>query len=282
MFQVLALLQSATPPDQRLYIILGVVTLATLVVLGLKFFANMFEVITAPTASLKHHGQSDNFFFSLMVAFLGGLIGTFVLLINQNALTSTFGKYATTVANDIALGNSNPTYRDIAANKAADILNNHFALYFADQLVFFPVVVVLLWLVIGLIIYGTARIFGGQATFADFMGSLAYPAFFLNIGLGCFALFIVNTLAAIVAKQTPNPDVLAIVGGVLLLYGAILYLIAMSQAADLTGGQVIGVLIVFLILVGGASYGGYYYAGPAFEQFALQITSFDPATQSNY
>ncbi len=61
----LALFQagSVAGQDQTLYIILGVITLATLVALGLRFLANMRDVFIAPSASLGHLGQTDNFFF---------------------------------------------------------------------------------------------------------------------------------------------------------------------------------------------------------------------------
>jgi len=111
----LALFQSEPVAGQQLFIILGVITIATLIALGLRFFVNMFEVITAPGASLSHHGQNDNFFFSIFVVFLGGLIGTFGLLALQAELKLAFHSFAETVCNDAALLNTNLNYRDIAA-----------------------------------------------------------------------------------------------------------------------------------------------------------------------
>jgi len=149
----LAMLQIGSTSGQELFIILGVIMLATLIALGLKFFVNIFEVLTAPGASMRHHGQSDNFFFSIFVVFLGGLIGTFGLLASKTVLAEEFTSHATQVCNDIALGNNNENYRAIAAGWGLDTMVDNFDILVLDNLIFFPVVMVLVWLIVGLICF---------------------------------------------------------------------------------------------------------------------------------
>lgn len=277
----LAFMQAASQPDQRLFIILGVITLFTLVALGLRFFINLKEVVFTPTASIKHHGINDNFFFSLVVVFLGGLIGAFVLLFNQATMIEGYHQAAQTVATGLSQNAPNPTYRGIAEQWALSKIDGTFNVYFINNLIFFPLLVVAFWWLIGSVTYVGARMFGGQATYGAFLGSLAYSYFFGGIGLGCLVTAIFSSASAFkdaLAGGSPPMDTLTIVGAVLLLYAIILFLIGVMHAADMTAGQLIGAVVVMLIVVGGGGAAAYYYgAVPAYTKFASQMTTFDPA-----
>ena len=272
----LALLQAGSMPGQQLYIILGVITLATVIALGLRFFVNIFEVITAPAASLRHHGQNDNFFFSIFVVFLGGLIGAFGLLAKQSAMTQAFHEYATTICNGVAQLNNNANYRDIAATWGVNALDSNFDIFVTSNLVFFPIVMVVMWLIVGSVSYVGSRMLGGQSSYGAFLGSLAYGSFFASIGLGFLTLYGIQALNGYAAETTPTPAALAIVGIVLLIYALVLFLMGIAQGADLAGGQVVGVLVVLLIVLGGIGIGLYYYAQPAVESFTAEIQNYDP------
>ena len=171
----LALVQagSETSQDQTLFIILGVITLATLVALGLRFLVNMRDVIIAPTASLGHLGQTDNFFFSLFVVFLGGLIGLFGIIPRKAELLTAFNEYASAVTKDIALANANSIYRDSAQIWGQEVLMNDFKIFGMDNAIFFPILMVVLWIVIGSICFGAAKIMGTGTSYGDFLGGLA-------------------------------------------------------------------------------------------------------------
>ncbi|MBN2081787.1 YIP1 family protein [bacterium] len=273
----LALFQAESVLGQPLYIILGVITLATLVALGLRFFINMFEVITAPGASLSHHGQNDNFFFSIFVVFLGGLIGTFGLLATQSLLTGSFHNIAVSLCNSAALLNSNANYRDIAAQYGISVMDGNFDIYVTSNLVFFPILMVVLWILVGSICFVASKVFGGQGSYGNFLSGLAYAAFFYSIGL---AFAMPDSLAAYSASLemvTASPSVLGIIGSILMLYGIVLFIMGISQGADMAGGQVIGVVVVLLVVLGGLSYLGYYYATPIWQEFTNSIQSYNPA-----
>jgi len=273
----LALFQAESVLGQPLYIILGVITLATLVALGLRFFINMFEVITAPGASLSHYGQNDNFFFSIFVVFLGGLIGTFGLLATQSQLTTSFHDIATTLCNGAAQMNSNANYRDIAAQYGISIMDGNFDIYVTSNLVFFPILMVVLWIITGSICFVASKVFAGQGSYGNFLSGLAYGAFFYSIGL---AFSVPDSLAAYSASLQTSavaPSALGIIGSILMLYGIVLFIMGVSQGADLAGGQVIGVIIVLIVVLGGLSYLGIYYATPIWQEFTNSIQSYNPA-----
>ncbi|MCH7472066.1 hypothetical protein IIA79_03840 [bacterium] len=279
----LGLMQAAAGDNMVLYGILGLGTLTALIALGFGFLRNLFEIITAPTASLRHHGHSDNVFFSVVMVFLGGLIATFILVVSQEQLSQSFNDYASTVSSDIAMMNSNPTYRDIAEKNCLDRMNGNFNVYLMNNLVFFPVVMVILWLVIGFLAFLGARMFGGQCTVGDFLSSTAYGAFFSSIGLGMAFLLFLQLLASSASQdfgQLGQPNILGIIGAILLVYGVILFLIGAVQAAELTGGQLVGVIFILLVVLGGLSYWGYYSSNQAFEDFSSEIQTFNPATGS--
>jgi hypothetical protein len=271
----LAMLQIGSTSERELFIILGVIMLATLIALGLKFFVNIFEVLTAPGASMRHHGQSDNFFFSIFVVFLGGLIGTFGLLAQKAVIAEEFTSYATQVCNDIAMGNNNENYRAIAATWGLDTMVDNINIFVLDNLIFFPVVMVLVWLIVGLVCFVGAKLFSGNCTAGSLLGALAYSSFFASTGLGFVALTALRAIAA--GGGTPQIDVLGIIGAVLLLYALILFFMGIASAAEIQAGQTAGVVIVLLIVFGGIGYGVYAMSTEPWETFKNAIQSYDPS-----
>lgn len=263
-----------------MWMLIGIVILLTLIVLGLKFFRNMFEVITAPAASLKYHGENDNFFFSIMLTFLGGLIATLILVQNQTQLSSAFTDYSSAMAATLAQSNSNPNYHPGVQKWAQEAMDRSFETYVTNNLILYVIGSLALWLVIGLLGFVLARMFGGQCTAANFLGSTAYAAFFANIGLGLAGVSLVKIIAASASGASPALDGMGIAGFLVLLYAIVLFLLATNNAADLSGGQTAGVVIFLLILLGGASTGIYYQGKKSFTDFAGQVQSYNPAVSS--
>ena len=72
-------------------------------------------------------------------------------------------------------------------------------------------------------------------------------------------------------------DAFGIAGAVLMIYGLVIVLMGIAQAADLTGGQVIGVLIVMLIIFGGVGYAIFYFSQPKWEEFAAEVQRIGPS-----
>jgi hypothetical protein len=280
MHTVLALLQNAAAPDKMLFILLGVITLAALAALGLKFFTNMFEVITAPGASLGHLGRTDNFFFGFTIIVLAGLIGTLILMMTQPQLLDGFSQFSTSFANSAAQGNANATYRDIAASWGAMQLENFFTVYVASNLVFYPIVAVLVWLVVSIVLYGIVRILGGQMTAGAFLSMLAYPYFFGVIGVACIAAGLLPDLSGLIGG-TPAMGVFTIIGALLFLYSLILTMIGINQGAECGPTRMIISLIILLVLLGGGGYaGGVYGVKPALDKFKSDVKSFDPSKEN--
>ena len=280
----LALLQAGQIHDKTLFIILGVVTLLVLVALGLKFWRNMFEVITAPAASLGYHGQNDNIFFSLVVVVLGGLIGTFILVNAQGEMVQGFHTYAVTISNVIAEGGASSTYRDVAATWGANKIDATFANYFISNLPLFPVMMVLNWLLVGILAFLGSKMFGGHTTLSTLLGAFAYPYFFFGIGQAAYIVAVIGSFKDIAAMATGggNPSGINMlwltVGLVLSLYGVILWFIALAQGGQLAAGGIVGVLVVMLIVIGGVE-ALFYYQGfkPWSEQLVTNIQSIDPS-----
>src|SRR4051794_10958646 len=144
-----SMLQAAGPNDRMMLIVLGVIALLTLVVLGFKFFRNLFEIITAPGASLKYHGQMDNFFFSLLVVFLGGLISVAIMVAGQDKIAQSWNNYSSKVSQDLGAANSNHIYQDVAEKYAKDRLDTNFDIYFVQNMIMMPMLFLALWFVLG-------------------------------------------------------------------------------------------------------------------------------------
>lgn len=281
----LALLQAGQIENRILFIILGVVTLLVLVALGLKFWRNMFEVITAPTASLGYHGQNDNIFFSLVIVVLGGLIGTFILVNAQTDLEEGFKAYSAATAHSIAEGGRSATYRDVASNWGADKMSDTFDNAILSNLPMFPVVLVLIWFMVGFLAFLGAKMFGGLTTLSTMLSAFAYPGFFMSIGLAAVLVTVLsgfNTVSAMFKGSGGDPTELNMlwltVGIVLMLYGLVLWFIALAQAGQLATGGIIGVLVVILIVFGGIGalivYQGFM---PWSNQLVTDIQSIDPS-----
>ncbi len=281
----LALLQAGQIEDKTLFIILGVVTLLVLVALGLKFWRNMFEVITAPTASLGYHGQNDNIFFSLVIVVLGGLIGTFILVNAQGEMVQGFHVYSSTYANVVAEGGASSTYKDVAATWGTNKLDATFANYFISNLPLFPVLLVLNWFLIGFLSFLGAKMFGGQTTLSTLLGAFAYPYFFLAIGQAAYLVAVISSFKSFAdLTQGSMGDTSGInmiwlsVGLVLSLYGVILWFIALAQGGQLTVGGIIGVLVVLAIVNGGIqALITYQGVKPWTEELVSDIQAIDPS-----
>jgi hypothetical protein len=276
MLIMLALLQAAAAPDSKLYIVLGIVSLAALIALGLKLFTNLMEVISTPGASLAHLGRTDNFLFSFVLVLLAGLIGTLILIANQPQMSTGFHEFAVQLSQTAAQANSNATYREIAAEMGAGRLDGAFSVYVASNLVFYSVLAVVHWLVIGLLWFLIAKMLGGHATVGAFLGTVAYPYFFGVIGSACAMVGALSNLKA-AAGGAPTADVLTIVGGVLSLYSVILLLAGVNQAAELGTARMIVGIIILLILLGGAGYGVYYSGQPVYSKWESSVKGYDPS-----
>jgi hypothetical protein len=274
------LLQTDGPADRTMIIVMGVIALVILVVLGLSFLRNLFEVITAPTASLKYHGQSDHFFRSLLIVFLSGLIATVIMLAGQTKIVDAYSVYSTHIATDLGEGNVNPNYKDIARDKAQRTLDSNFNIFFVQNMLILPMFFVGVWLVIGFLTFILSKIFNGGATAVDMLGTTAYSAFFMTIGFALATPFLIGQIAGAAGATAASPDPMGIIGAVLMLYGVVLYFLGVTHAAELSGGQTLGVVIFLLVLLGGLSYWGYDSSSKTFETFANGIRSFDPSKGS--
>src|SRR5688500_5457278 len=226
----LSMLQAAGADDRTMLIVLGVIALVTLVVLGLKFFRNIFEIITAPGASLKYHGQSDHFFYSLLIVFLGGLIATMIIVANQDKIAEAFSHYSTKVSTDLGAANSNPIYRDVATQYARTRIDDNFNIYFVQNMIMLPMLFVGIWLVLGFLVFVFSKLFQAPTTAADMLGTTAYSAFFMAIGVALASPLIIDFIASQAGGAAPVPGPLGIAGAVLILYGVVLFLMGIAGA----------------------------------------------------
>lgn len=278
MYLPLALLQASD--DQTTLIMLAVVTLGVLIALGKNFFAALWEIITAPQASLAHHGQKNTLFFAVMVVFLGGLIGLLYLTFQQPQISSGFTSFAKEAGQQIAQGNSNPNYREIAGNWAADRIDNALQTYVVGNFIWFPIYMLVVWLINGILFFGMSKMFGTQTSLSDFLGALAYPYFFSAIASALLLPSSAKGQAAALFGQTPPQeiDVPIIIAGVLVLYAFVLLCMAVIQAAEISAGQFIVCLILASILAGGV---GYYFMTQKFvpmaDEFQGEVASYDPS-----
>jgi hypothetical protein len=274
----LSMLLQTAGTDRTILIVMAVIALFTLVVLGLKFLRNLFEVVTAPTASLKFHGQSDHFFQSLLIVFLGGLIATTIMLATQDTIVEAFSNYSGHVSQDMANSNSNEIYRDVAQKFAQDKINSNFNIFFIQNMIMLPMVFVALWLFFGLLCFMFSRLFGTTVSAADMLGSLAYSAFFTAIGVALASPLIINFVASQAGAAPAGPGGGAIAGAVLILYGIVLFFMGISAAAEITGVQVAGIVIMLLVVLAIIGYFMFTESQKKFATFKTKVTSFNPAT----
>jgi hypothetical protein len=274
----LALLQGA--PDKMLLYMMIAITVLVAIALGRRFFVNLFEVITAPTASLHHHGRNETFFFSLMVVFLGGVIGALALTVAQPQVQQGMQDLSQSVGHELAQGNSNPNYREMSATYATEIISTNIDTYVTANIPWLPAVLLAFWLIVGLLFWLLTKMFGAQATAGNFLGSLSYGYFFYGIGfalcLPAIVKLLTNILYGLSAQLSFDP--LTIAGLVLVLYGLILIIMGIIQGAEIGGGQFIVCAILFLIVVGGGLIALLYYQFmPQASSFAAQVRSLDPS-----
>jgi hypothetical protein len=278
----LLLLQAAGANDRMMLILLGVFALLTLVVLGIKFFRNLFEIITAPGASLKYHGQMDNFFYSLLVVFLGGLIAVGIMFGTQDKIAQAWNGYSSKVGADLGQANSNPIYRDVAEKWAKDRLDTNFDIYFVQNMITMPALFLAVWFVLGSLVFVFTKIFQSTVAWPDMLGTLAYSAFFTAIGIGLAMPLIIGFIASKAGAEAPTPDAMTGIGIVLVLYGIVLFLMGITQAAEISVGQVIAVVIFLAIVLGGIGWYSSTKAKENFDIFAGKVTSFNPAVNKGF
>lgn len=273
----LSMLQAAGANDRVMLIVLGVIALLTLVVLGFKFFRNLFEIITAPGASLKYHGQMDNFFYSLLVVFLGGLIAVGIMVATQDKIAEAYNNYSSKVSSDLGQANSNAIYRDVAEKYAKDRLDTNFDIYFMQNMILMPMLFLAVWFILGTLVFLFSKIFQSTVAWPDMLGTAAYSAFFFAIGVGLAMPFIIGFIASKAGAEAPTPDVMAGIGLVLVLYGVVLFLMGIGGAAEISMGQVIAVVLFLVIILGGLGWYSYTKSKEAFAVFSGKVTGFNPA-----
>ena len=282
----LALLQGSSDTGNTMLIVLGVLALVVFVVLGTKFFVNLFEVITAPGASLKHHGENDTAFYSLAIVFLGSLIGSFIMVLNQAKMRDGFHEFAVEIGSSMASGNRNETYHQIASEWATTHMDNQYFIYVDSNLMMLGFIGILFWVVAGLIFMLAAKMFASTASFSDLLSATAYPMFFGIIGQCCALADQMMNLESAAQGYTPDSisgmGILGIIGAVLSLYATVLYLLAFMQATDLGFGQVIVGIILYLVIMGGIQYLVMTkVATPAIDEFTTDVVTLDPS-RANY
>ncbi len=276
----LALLLQADDPGNRNLLILGVAIVGCLLVLGLRFFRALFEVITAPQASLGHHGRSDGFMHSLMIVLLGGLIGTLVVFLQLDKIKDGLSAFAQSVSTMVASGATNKNYADVIGSTALTTVNQNVDNYVINNLILLPLYFVAMWILVSLLAFAFSKMLGGQSTMPGMAGALAYSYFFMAIGT-CMALTtqigMLPSMFGAAAGASPGMDVVAIIGMILNLFGVILFLMGISQGGDLTVGATVGVLVFMLIILGGGEYFGFYKAKEAFDGWVGKLQSTNPA-----
>ncbi|MCC7479542.1 hypothetical protein IT575_13955 [bacterium] len=277
----IALLLQADDPGNRNLLILGIAIVGCLLVLGLRFFRALFEVITAPQASLGHHGRNDGFMHSLMIVLLGGLIGTLAIFLQMDKVKSGLGAFAQAVSDMVANGASNKNYADVLGATAMTTVNQNVDNYILNNLVLLPLYFVAVWVIVSLLAFAFSKMLGGQATLPGMAGALAYSYFFGAISAGLSITSTINSLPMMAGSTTApagGMEILAIIGLVLNLYALVLFLMGISQGGDLTVGATVGVLVFMLIILGGGQYFGVFKAKQAFDGWVSTLQSTNPAT----
>jgi hypothetical protein len=266
--------------DQTLYILIGAIVLC-LIVLGIKFLRAMFEVITAPQASLGHHGQSDGFVHSMIIVLLGGLIGALLIYVKLDDVRTAYGDSVKSEAAAVASGATNSNYRQIVEDSVADALTRNFENFVVNNIVFFPLMQLGLWFLVSLFCFLFAKMLGGHCTMGTMAGALAYAYFFAFIANGLTATqtagIFLGSFTGTPPTTMPAMSPLVIAGLVLALYSTILFFMAISQGGDLTVGQVIGVVIFTAIILGGASTFGVFKGKEAYDAWATTKKAYNPA-----
>lgn len=276
----LALLLQADDPGNRNLLILGAAILGCLIVLGLRFFRSLFEVITAPQASLGYHGRNDGFMHSLMIVLLGGLIGTLVIFTQLTSIQAGLGAFAQAVSSMVSNGATNKNYADVVGATALNTVNQNLDNYIVNNLILLPLLVVAIWILASFLAFLFSKMLGGQASMPGMAGALAYAYFFLAIG-GCMSASVqigmLPSMFGAGAAGTPEMGALTIIGLILQLFGVILFLMGISQGGDLTIGATVGVLIFMMVILVGAQYFTFYKGKQSFDAWVSTLQSTNPA-----
>lgn len=284
-FNLALLLQGDTSSINLISI--GVAIVLCLIVLGLRFFRAMFEVLTAPQASLGYHGRNDGFMHSLMIVLLGGLVGTLVLFTQMDKLKAGLGAFAETLASTVAAGATNKNYADVIKNTALTTVNNNIDNFVISNLWLLPLVIVVLWIFVSFLAFIFAKMLGGSVTMPSMAGALAYAYFFWAIAYGLNAAASASSLSMAIPGNPgmtamPSLGVLGIIGAVLSLYALILFIMGVSQGGDLTTGATIGVLVFLIVIIGGIEFALYYNAGKTLATWISTSQAYNPATGGSH
>ena len=276
----LAMLQGADDTTGMMLVALAVFTVICFFALGLKFFVNLFEVVTAPGASLKHHGSNDTAFYSIAVVFLGHLIGSIVLVLNRSQMSAGYHAFAEEFGTALAAANPNHNYQDVAANWATSTLDALYQTQVDTNLLWLGLWGMAIWVLAGLVYFLAAKMFGSPVSLSDLMSTTAYPMFFYTIGWCCYTAATFSGFQAFSEGFKPasmmGQSVLYIVGMVIMLYAIVLYAIAFMQATDLGFGQLIVGFLLYSLITGGIYFGIMNkVAGPAISKFTSDVASVD-------
>jgi hypothetical protein len=265
--------------DTTLYILVGAIVLC-LIVLGLKFLRAMFEVITAPQASLGHHGRSDGFFHSMIIVLLAGLITALIVHVRTEDLRATWQASSQAEASAIAAGAANRIYADVIESSSKDKLDANFENFFVGNIIFIPLILLGYWFVLSILAFLFSRMLGGQCTLGGVAGALAYAYFFGFIAQGLTMDTQIGSFLGSLSGTPPGSPAmspLVIVGMILSLYSAILWFMALSQGGDLTVGQIIGVTIFIAVIVGGSTGYAMYKGKEAYTAWTTKMKAYNPA-----
>jgi hypothetical protein len=278
MYFPVALLQGSD--DKMMLGMVAGAILILLIALGKRFFVALFEVITSPQASLGYHGKENTFLFSMFVVFLGGVLGLLYLTLQQPQISSDLSGFAKSTGQSIAQGNSNQTYRQISGEWAASRIDNALQTYVVGNFLYFPVLMVGIWFLNGLLFWLCSKMFGAQASLPAFLGALSWAYFFYGIANALSLSSAVKSITGSLFQQQPTPDmsIPVIVSLVLSLYAFILFCMGVVQAAEIGIGQLIVCILLIGIVVGGAEY--YFFSQqfvPQASAFSGEITSYDPS-----
>jgi hypothetical protein len=197
---------------------------------------------------------------------VGGAIGAIIIIMNQQDIVTEFGIFARDWAEQLAGLNGNPTYRPIAQQWAEGKLVGGFDTFVVSNLIWFPIIAIMNWILFGFLTWLFTKIMGGTSDAAGFLGSLSFGAFFSTIGISMlladqsgqvFAMLPglggESGSGSLVSPQTAL-GVLTIIGIIFTVYGLVLSLMAVNLAPENTVGQTVGVMVFLLVITGGIAY----------------------------
>ncbi|OGK09636.1 MAG: hypothetical protein A2Y63_03060 [Candidatus Riflebacteria bacterium RBG_13_59_9] len=259
------LLQGGDLDETLKWILVGAIVLCILA-MGFQFFKNTFYAITAPTYSLRNMGEDDNFFFSILLVFLGGLFAAFYTFIQRNFIAGSFESFAKAQVEQALASYSNLTYKPVVASYGIERMTDVFE-SLETIIVWIPVLWLVSWLVMGVLYWLLSRAFGNQSPLKVMLSSLAY--FFMLYG-AVAGYFIAHALGTsfLASVGTPPIGAVEIIGALLGLVFFVYLIVAISQGGEITPAQAGVAWLVWGIVIGGAIAATVYYKViPSFEAF---------------